>query len=147
MLVCFVYKPIFILKSEKHSSRSKKRLIVCIQKSEHPSNGFTRTIKSLYKWRYAYLMVDISKVLFSASKIYSILFIIKSLLHVNRLNKVNGVTSKIGAGWFNFTKIVNERCTSSLYCAPNIKFVVRKSARTRRVKERQPEGSIRTSPY
>lgn len=47
------------------------------------------------------------------------------------LNKVSGVTFKIGAGWYNVTKIVNERCMSSLYCIPNIKFVVRKSARTR----------------
>lgn len=49
------------------------------------------TIKSLSKWRHPYLIVDISKVLLSASKIDFILLIIKFLSHVNRLNKISGV--------------------------------------------------------
>lgn len=37
--------------------------------------------------RHLYLIEDIPKVLFSASKIYFILFVGKSLLHVKRLVK------------------------------------------------------------
>lgn len=50
-----------------------------MQKSGHLSNTFKRTIKSLSKWRHPCAMVDISKVLLSASKVYCILFIIVSI--------------------------------------------------------------------
>lgn len=68
-----------------------------MQKSGHPSNIFQRIIKSSSKWRSPYLREDILKVLLSACKVYSILFIIKCLYHVERLNKISGVTSKTGA--------------------------------------------------
>lgn len=84
MFTCFVYKSIFTLKSEKHSSKSKKRITVVYMQTK-------TTIKSLSKWRHPYLIVDISKVLLSASKIDFILLIIKFLSHVNRLNKISGV--------------------------------------------------------
>lgn len=58
------------------------------------------------------------KVLLSASKIYSILFIINSLLHVNRLNEVSGVTSKMGTKWYNFTKIVKKDVSLSYTVQP-----------------------------
>lgn len=77
--------------------------VVYMQKSGHPSNAFKRTIKSS-NWRHPYLMADMAKALLSAGNNYSILFILKSVLHVHRLNKISGGTPKMGARWYNFTK-------------------------------------------
>ena len=88
-----------------------------MQKSVHPSNAFQRTIKSSSQWRYSCLRADILKYYFQFSKIYYTLFIIESLSHVNRLNKIGGVTSKTGTRWYNFTQIVNKRsmCVLLIY--------------------------------
>lgn len=79
-----------------------------------------------------YLIEDISELLLPASEMYSILFIIKSLSYVNRLNKISGVTSYMGVRWCKFTKIVNQ--SSMCVCLKfisNMKSVVRKGARIR----------------
>lgn len=75
-------------------------------------------------------MVDIAEALLSAGNNYSILYIIKSLVHVHGLNKISRGTPKMRARCFTFTKMVNERCVSFSLCTQHA-ICGEKSARTR----------------
>lgn len=92
-------------------------------------------------------MVDNAEALLSAGNNYPTLYIIKPLVHLHRLNMISRGTPKMQGKWYNFTKMVNERCVSFSLCIQHAICGEKKGARTRCVKESQPERLIRAEPY